>query len=182
MFQRDSRISRYTYSSHNNRCINLRRKKKKKKNNWDKNSMNTHQNFHHVYSPALKSSPVERAARQQFKIPTATRRKFSRWKKKRDSSTFSPSFSVHRLMGNRLVVFVRANIFGQQGDERDSPDAAIYHRGTLRKLGYINILRRCRDPEELYSWRRKAGLASFQFETRIYMAHSTYTYTPWIES
>lgn len=87
MFQRDSRISRYTYSSHNNRCINLRRKKKKE-NNWDKNSMNTHQNFHHVYSPALKSSPVERAARQQFKIPTATRRKFSHWKKKRDSSTF----------------------------------------------------------------------------------------------
>lgn len=84
-------------------------------------------------------------------------------------------------MGNRLVVFVRANIFGQQEDERDSLDAAIYHRGTLRKLGYINILRRCRDPEELYSQRRKPGLASFQFETRIYMAHSIYTYTPWIE-
>lgn len=27
-----------------------------------KNSMITHQNFHHVYPPALKSSPLERAA------------------------------------------------------------------------------------------------------------------------
>lgn len=28
----------------------------------EKNSMITHQNFHHVYPPALKSSPLERAA------------------------------------------------------------------------------------------------------------------------
>ena len=53
------------------------------------------------------------------------------------------------LMGNRLVVFVRANIFEQQGDERDR---VAYTQPPLftiaepaRKLGYINILRRCRD-------------------------------------
>lgn len=69
------------------------------------------------------------------------------------SLSISPPAPIRRgntgLMGNRLVVFVRANIFEQQGDERDrvayTQPPLFTIAEPVRKLGYINILRRCRD-------------------------------------